>query len=289
MIGWLAVLLCAGTASAQPPAIRADAVPDRKSATLSQPVRVTLTLEGPAPLLVKLPEQLLTADADSGWRIRTVGPVTKPQAGPGREAWQQVYRLDPYAEGALVVSFNPVTVNGQPVTWPPVAVTVTKTVGEDAKARPVTPPEDVKPRPIDPPRSLMPMWVAVAFGQWCLVVAILVWLRKRKAKLVPPGEWALAALAKLEASETTGAEAVEQIAAILRRFIERRFAIPATKLTTAELSATAREQEWPAERADPLGVILEACDRAKFAGDVPEDGGRQLVRLAVDWVNAAYA
>jgi hypothetical protein len=200
-----------------------------------------------------------------------------------------VYRLDPYTEGALIVSFNPVTVNGQQVTWPPVAVTVTKTVASEDKARPVTPPEDVPISPPPPSRVPVGMWVVVAVGQLCLVVAIVVWARKRKAKPVPPAEWALAALAKLEASELTGAEAVERVAAILRRFIERRFAIPATKLTTAELSAVAGEQEWPVERAEPLGAILDACDRAKFAGDVPADGGRQLVRLAVDWVNATTA
>ena len=57
----LALLLSPLLLRAQPPGVRADAVPDRTAVTLSQTVRVTLTLEGPAPLLVKLPEQLLTA------------------------------------------------------------------------------------------------------------------------------------------------------------------------------------------------------------------------------------
>ena len=285
VIGWLAVLLCTGTAPAQPPGVCAEAVPDRTAVTLSQRVNVTLTLEGPAPLLVKLPEQLLTADANIAWRIRPdpVAPQAQVNAlANGREQWRQVYRLDPFDEGALLVSFNPVTVNGQPVTWPPVAIAVTKTVGEGTAARPVTPPEDVPVPPVDTPRVPVGIWVVVAFGQMCLVVAVAVWARRRKAKPVPPGEWALAALAKLEG----GAETVERVAAILRTFVERRFAIPAPKLTTAELSAAA-EQAWPVERAESLRALLDACDRAKFAGDAPADGGRELARLAADWVTAA--
>ena len=178
--------------------------------------------------------------------------------------------------------------NGQPVTWPPVAIAVTKTVGEATAARPVTPPEDAPPPPAPPPRAPVPVWVIVAFGSSCLAALVVVWARSRKAKPVPPGEWALAALAKLDASGTTGAAAVERVAAILRAFVERRFAIPATQLTTAELSAAAGEQAWPVERAESLRALLDECDRAKFAGDVPDDDGcRRLLRLAVDWVNAA--
>ena len=284
----LALLLSPLLLRAQPPGVRADAVPDRTAVTLSQTVRVTLTLEGPAPLLVKLPEQLLTADANVAWRIRPDPPAGKAAVravANGREEWRQVFRLDPFDEGALLVSFNPVAVNGQPVTWPPVAVTVTKTVGEATAARPVTPLEDAPPPPELPPRGPVPVWVIVAFGSSCLAALVVVWARSRKAKPVPPAEWALAALAKLEAG---GAETVERVAAILRAFVERRFAIPATQLTTAELSAAAGEQEWPTDRADPLRALLDACDRAKFAGDVPDDDEcRRLVRRAVDWVNAA--
>lgn len=286
----LALLLSPLLLRAQPPGVRADAVPDRTAVTLSQTVRVTLTLEGPAPLLVKLPEQLLTADANVAWRIRPDPPAGKAAVraiANGREEWRQVFRLDPFDEGALLVSFNPVAVNGQPVTWPPVAIAVTKTVGEatPTAARPVTPPEDAPQPPAPPPRAPVPVWVIVAFGSACLAALVVVWARSRKAKPVPPGEWALAALAKLEAG---GAETVERVAAILRAFVERRFAIPATQLTTAELSAAAGEQEWPVERAEPLRALLDECDRAKFAGDVPDDDGcRRLLRLAVDWVTAA--
>src|SRR6185369_1137407 len=135
---------------AQQPAIRTEAKADHTESTLARSVRVTLAIEGPAPLRVELPKELLTADANTVWRIRTEPPDRKPEvkpAGAGRERWQQVYRLDPYVPGELRVSFNPVTVNGQSVTWDAVPVKVTKTVGDPAATPPRPPvgPEDPQP------------------------------------------------------------------------------------------------------------------------------------------------
>jgi hypothetical protein len=284
------LLLIASVARAQQPAIHTDAKVDRTEIALAQSVRVTLAIEGPAPLRVDLPKTLLTADANTAWRIRPDPPASKPEvktAGPGRERWQQTYRLDPYLPSdALRASFNPVTVNGQQVTWDPVTVKVTKTVGDVATTppRPPTGTEEPPPPPEKTDHNTFPVWAAVMVGLACVAVVGAIVFRARKAKPVPPHEWALARLAKLE--NKNGAEAVEQIAATLRSFVERRFAIPATKLTTAELTAAALDQGWPVEQTEPLRTILDECDRAKFAGDLPdEDGCRRLVRLAVDWVN----
>lgn len=275
--------------SAQPPAIRANAEADKKTVTLSDSVRITFTIEGPAPLRVEPPKQLLTADANSAWRIRSEGTAALTSLPNGRELWRQVYRLDPYIPGELIVTFAPFTVNGQLVGGPAIAINVTKTVAEadPNAARPVTPPEDVPPPPITPPtQSLVLPWIAAAVGLMCVLVVVAARMRSRRAKPVLPGEWAITELTKLEASEASNAEMVERIAEIVRMLVERRFAIPATKLTTAELLATAAQQGWPVEQADPLRGMLDDCDRAKFAGDVPDDDGcRRLIRVAIDWVN----
>jgi hypothetical protein len=276
--------------AAQPAPIHTDAKADRTEITLAQSVRITLTVEGPAPLRVELPATLLTADANAAWRIRPDPPGSKAEVkpvGPGRERWQQVYRLDPYAEGKpLVASFSPVTVNGHTVSWEPVPITVTKTVGDPATTPPRPPvgPEEPPPPPRAPPIEHFSLWAAVLIGVVCVVVLVVALTRVRKVKPVPPGAWALAQLARLKA--TGGAETVERVAAVLRTFVERRFAIPATKLTTGELAAAAREQGWPVEHAEALRALLDECDRVKFAGDLPDDDGcRRLTRRAVDWVN----
>jgi len=282
------VLLLSPFLQAQPRGIRANAEADKKTVTLSDSVRITLTIEGPAPLRVEPPKQLLSADAHAAWRIRSEGSAVLTPLPEGREQWRQVYRLDPYIPGELLVTFAPFTVNDQLVGGPALAVNVTKTVAEadPNAARPVTPPEDVPPPIIPPTQPLVLPWIAAAVGLMCVLVVLAARLRSRRAKPIPPGEWALTELTKLEASGASNAETVERIAEIVRALVERRFAIPATKLTTAELLAAAAQQGWPVEQADPLRGMLDECDRAKFAGDIPNDDGcRRIVRVARDWVN----
>jgi hypothetical protein len=264
---------------------------EQKQTTLAKPIRITLITEGPAPLRVELPKELLTADANLVWRIRTEPADRKPEVksiGDGRERWQQVYRLDAYPPaGQRTVSFNQVTVNGQPTTWESISITVTKMIDE-----PITTPPRQPIGPEDPPSIITPpktersplLWAAVLIGVAGAAVVAAIVFRKRKTKSVPPHAWARARLANLKGR--SGTETVESVASILRTFIERRFAIPATKLTTTELAAAALDQGWKVEETESVRAILDECDRAKFAGDVPDyDGCRRLVRLAVDWID----
>lgn len=269
---------------AQPSAVRADAVADRAACALSETVRVTLSLEGPAPLRVELPKMLLTADADSAWRVRPDGEARVTALPNNRERWEQRLRLDPYVEGApLVASFATVKANGEAITFPAVRVTVEKKVSANTAVLPVTPPED-PPHPPDVERVNPLPWIAAGVVLVCLVLGVVVWKRSRKVPPVPPLEWALAELARVRPED--GAPTVERVAEVLRSFVERHFGTPATKLTTGELSAAAAQQGWPVEQADALRGLLDECDRAKFAGDLPDDDGRRgLVRRAVDWLN----
>lgn len=288
-LAFLFLLVVPSSLRAQPPDIRASAAVEPKRTTLSGSVRVAVSIEGPSPLLVEPPKQLLSADANAAWHIRpdNSGRPAIARTADGRERWQQVYRLDPYQFGeSLVITFTPFTVNGQLVRIPAVEVAVSKTVaGADAgAARPVTPPEDVPPPPPPPEGTPVLAWVACAVGLMCVAVLVAARAQRRKARPVPPREWALAELAELEAGSASGAEVARRVSEVLRRFIELRFAIPATMLTTAELLAAA-QQGWPVEEADALRVVLDECDRAKFAGDAPDgDGRRRLARLAVDWL-----
>ena len=290
----LVVLLTGSeSARAQPANVVASAEVNPRQVKLSQSVRVTLALEGPAPLrgAVELPKQLLTADADGSWRIRPDGEAEIKPLPNGRERWQQVYRLDPYAPGKpLRATFNPVAVNQQQVTWPAVEVTVERTSSESAplpEPHSVTAVEDVPSVnvPLLQDRSLVP-WIVGAGTLVCAVGVLAVWMRQRGRKSIPPAERAREALARLVRGDMCGDVVPEQVAAILREFVERRFAVPATKLTTTELSAATAQQGWPIEQSEALRAVLDECDRAKFAGDTPDDDGcRRLIRTAGDWVD----
>jgi len=273
----LVLALAPGIARAQPP--RADASADRTACALSESVRVTLSLEGPAPLRVEVPKALLTADADSAWRIRPDGAPSVTALPNNRERWEQRLRLDPYVEGApLVASFAPVKANGESVTFPAVRVTVEKKVGANTAVLPVTPPED-PPAPPDAERANPLPWIAGAVALVCFVLAFVVWKRSQKVPVVPPLERALADLARVDS--------FEHISAVLRAFLERQHGVPALKFTTNEVLAAVAPLGWPQERADGLRELLDECDRAKFAGDVPDDAARaDLVRRAAEWLAA---
>ena len=289
------MLLASPALLAQAPDVRANIEGAPAHVALSGWMRVTLTLEGPKPLRVELPDQLLTADADGIWGIRPAGPVELAPVGADRERWSRAYRVAPYPPptgdpaGKRAVSFNPVTVNGQKVTWKSIEVEVTKSIGDLATTPPRKPVgvEEPLPPPDRPAQRSLLAWIAGAVIGLVLAAALVaVFARKRRAKPVSPHDRALSALAKVLAAKPLGAEAAERVATILRRFVEQRLALPATKLTTTELLAAAREQGWPVEQADALRAVLDECDRAKFAGDAPDDDGcRGLVARAVEWVN----
>ena len=294
LFAFAVVLAWPASLRAQQPDIRANVEGAPTQVALSGWMRVTLTLEGPKPLRVELPEQLLTADANGIWGIRSAGPVELVPVGTDRELWRRVYRITPYPPptgdpaGKRAVIFNPVKVNGQSVTWKPIEVEVTKSVGDLNTTPPRAPVgvEEPPPPPTrPPPRVSVLQWVAFAAVFLVVLAVVTAWALSRRPKPVPPHDRALAALTKVLSAHALGAEALERVAMILRRFIEQRGAISATKLTTTELLAAAREQGWPVEQTDALRAILDECDRAKFAGDVPDDDGcRRLVALAVDWV-----
>jgi hypothetical protein len=126
-------------------------------------------------------------------------------------------------------------------------------------------------------------WAAAILGLGCVAVLVALRLRRQGAKPIPPHAWARAQFAELG---TTGAATVDRVAAVIRVFVERRFAIPAPKLTTGELAGAAREQDWPLEQVEELRSLLEECDRVKFAREVPDDDRcRRLVQRAVEWID----
>jgi len=261
---------------------------DRKDLRLSESLVATLTIDGPAPLRVELPQQLLDPITERDWKIQPQGTPTVSASGDNREKWIQTFRLDPYVPGdAMPVIFAAVKVNGREVLPGGFDVKVITTV-TDAKAenaKPVTGIEELSPPPvIDTPVSLT-KWVLVGLVLVGVIsIGIVRWLRQ-KPPPVRPQDWAEAAFDQLSSRENTGEALVAGAAAILREFIERQFGIPATTLTTSELLATPT-QPWTVEQANTLTRILDRCDRAKFAGDVPDDSGcRDTLARCRQWVH----
>jgi hypothetical protein len=287
-IGWLVVLGWALTGTplfAQTVTARAEV--DRDKIRLSDTVLVTLTVEGLAPLRVELPEPLLAKEAAAAWyvRPRPEPAVVAPLPG-GRERWSRAFRLDPLP-GGPPVAFAPLKVTAgtatQPEEVPVNAVEVTvQTALATAKpedARPVTGIETLPPPPTD--HAGPGVWL-VAVPAGLVVVGLLVGLRRWRVRNrpLPPAGWAATEFDRLEGE--AGVALADRLAAVLRGYVERRYGVPAPRLTTAELAVEAGRAGWP---ADGLREVLERCDRAKFAGEAPDAAeARELLTRAREWV-----
>lgn len=282
----VAILFFPSFSRAQTPTPIALASIDQKRIQLSESVRIQVVFAGPAPLRVEMPKQLLAPDSDRDWKIQPLGlPTIIPLIGfLGWECWVQSFRLDPYVIGnALPIEFAPVKVNGKEVAPTGFEVTVLSTVSDPKpdSARPVTGIEQLPPPTIVETPS--PIWWALV-GVVIVAVATVAWRLRHRPKPVLPGEWATAAFNRLE--NLSREALVDGVATVIRGYIDRRFGIPAPKLTTTELLIAAEQAGWPVEETDPLRGLLEICDRAKFAGDIPDDDGcRNLLAGGRDWVN----
>ncbi|MBA4067105.1 MAG: hypothetical protein C0501_26040 [Isosphaera sp.] len=278
----VALLLLAPAAAAQDVTARVTA--DRASVRLSESVRATLTVEGPAPLRVELPKVPLDPVSDRDWKLQPVGPPAVTPAAGGRQAWAQAFRLDPYVPGEkLPVVFAAVKVNGKDVSPGGFEVTVVSTVAKTDPPRPATGIEELPP-PADPPAPRWPWLVAGAVAAAALA-AVVAWRLRRKPAPVLPEVWAAAEFDRVERADLAPAARVERAAAVLREFVARRLGIPAPTLTTAELLAASETAGRPGGEVEALRGLLDRCDRAKYAGDVPgDDDSREVVADCRRWI-----
>ncbi len=273
--GWaLSALLLIATSTSGAD-LRSSLSADRGDVRLSESVRVTLTVEGDAPLRVEPTESVLTDESAVAWRARPVGSAAVADLPGGRQRWAQVYRLDPYLPGEHRVGFAPFQVTAgagkpQTVTWEPVAVRVTAGVtGDAAEARPPTGIEELPP----PPITAGSRWRAVLSAALLVVcLGIVVQLLRRAVRRppppMPPEKWAERELAALE--QAPAEEFADRLSRVIRTYLERRAGLPATRRTTAELLAAAESAPVPGViPVDQARPVLEWCDRVKFAGLTP--------------------
>ncbi len=261
---------------------------------LADTARLTVSVEGPAPLRVELParpDELLDEPSRRAWKIDQPGaPDTTPLDG-GRERWTRTYRLSPFVPGKQVpVGFDPVKVRAggvdHDVSFPTVAVEVktspTPPTLDRVEVRGI---EELPPVPPPPPEPVG--WVLAAVLAAVFAAGVGVGLVRRWRAKPPAPPPAVRAWAELDraAAEPPG-PAAGRVAAALRDYVARRFGVPAPHLTTAELAAAPWPDGFPADAVAALADVLAACDRAKFAPAAP---AADLIAPARSWVTAAEA
>lgn len=271
------------------PSVRATA--DQPAVRLSDTLTVVVTADGPAPLRVDPPKDLLAPEAVQVWKVEPLGPAALTDRGTDQR-WQQAYKLSPFVPGEKVpVAFNPFKVNGADQTPDPLTVKV-ETSLQTAKAEDARPVTDIELLPAVPSGGFgWGLGLTVGVVGLFLVAVLAALLRHRaKPKPVPPTEWALAELDALDPDRLTSRELIDGLTAVVRGFVGRRFALAPDPFTTAELLAAADAAGiWSVDTRTRVSAVLEACDRVKYAGHVatPDDCRRwrdELRAAVISWV-----
>ncbi len=137
---------------------------------------------------------------------------------------------------------------------------------------------DIKP-PVDLPSDFLPLFLLAAFCLLCGPVFYLIrfFLGRRPSKILvsqPPWQTALERLADLKKNnlpqEGKIKEFYTQLSDILRQYVEGRFQIKATEMTTPEFLWQLKvAHDLNESQKSLLGEFLSCCDLVKFAKHHP--------------------
>ncbi len=288
-------LLAIAVDSPQPPAVRAYAEVTPTRITLSETVRVTIIVKGPAPLRVEMPALPLTQESKDVWRVVRAEPPRLEKDTDGSECWSQAFVLDWWGTGDTgEINFEAITVRAGNEVKPRQMTCEKRVVSIDlgswkkagaaelAAARDAARVTSIEELP-DPVQSANTQheWLVAGGGVGIVVVLFVIVLVRRRRSKAPP-------LSPLEAARTEFAqmkdsEIARRVPAVLREYLAREFGTTAPRQTSAELLAEANLASWPAG----LDGILAICDRANFGGEhLNLEEARSLLSLARAWVEA---
>lgn len=265
----------------EPVAIRA--IVDRAVATTGDLITYRVHVDSDAAYEVEIPE----AGAEvAGFRIVNVGQE-EPQQRGGRilqERWYQL-RADlvgSYVLPPLEVRYRPrAAEDAETGAWQTqvtseIFVEVESVLPADGAATDI---RDLKPlREVRPGVHWMPI-VAVVVGLALLGAGIVWYLRRRASRRdslppIPAHELAFEALNRLRQTDFGNPEAVRwfyfEISEVVRTYVEGRFRLNATDLTTEEILASLTSlEEMAADQTRVLQGFLIDTDQVKFAHREP--------------------
>ena len=270
---------------------------DRAVATTGDVITYTVSVDHDPAYEVELPE---TGADIAGFRIVDVGSE-EPREEDGRRILERWYKLRADLVGSYVLP--PVEVAYRPaVTADGTAgaeVTEADTAATEAPAERVQTseifievesvlPEDGEVtdirglKPLRPVEAQTPWWLWASGGAAAALTAVLgvvLWRRRHREQPVPPRpahEIAFEALARLRATDFEDPEAMRrfhfEISEVIRGYVENRFTLNATDLTTEEIVMALDEiRGLGGDDELRLRRFLGATDRIKFAAYEPSE------------------
>ncbi len=278
----LASLLLAGATAAPPPApaasspapppVAVKATASKAEVTVGETFTVDLKATGPAGTTYTFAGEA----ASDAFELLT--PPAESSASPAPEPGTHRYEAAVYALGEAQVPPIPVRyrlpdgTEGE-ASSEPLPLKVLSLLPKDPQQQKLA---DIRgPQPVGIGRAF---WVALAAALG-LAAALVVWLvrRRRKAEAprvvpapdLPPDAEALRALDALGASGLPSRGEYRsfyiRLAAVAKRYLERRLGAPVLEMTTAETLAFLRAQVHGGDLLPVVRDLAEAADRIKFA------------------------
>ena len=272
---------------------------DRTEITTAEWVLVEVAVLAGEGLTVRLPTaEQAVAGGLAVARTDTVPPAL--QEG-GLVRWVRRFEMQPFLAGTYQVPGLAVVVAGDDgetaVTIRTESVDLTVTSVLSGADEPPRLQEVAEPMPAPPRVGRLLLFAALAIVAAGVAAALVMLVRRRAARnaarnaIVPPHEAALRALRELAADDLLHRDLLAfhtAVAAIVRRYLERRFGVRAPERTTEELMFILTGGSWldDAQRR-ALHAFLAQCDQVKFARARPtEVASRELLETATDLVRA---
>ena len=290
----LAVFLLVACGQPTEPAVVEPALPvevrasvDNAVATTGDVITFMLEVDRDPAFEVEIPE----AGAEiAGFRIIDLGQNSAPDEGRVVDTWWYKLRADlvgSYVLPSTNIRYRQGEGEWQTIETSEIFVEVASVLPLEGEVDDI---RDIKP--LQPPRTSS-WWILLVAGGVLLLLSIVVvslaiwWLRRSSEgpRLVPPHEVAFAALDALREVDLDDPEALRawyfDLSEVLRTYVEGRFGLNATDLTTDEILARMVELKALANaEKTQLKTFLLDTDQVKFAAYCPS--GEEIERSYED-------
>lgn len=269
----------------QEPPAELRATVDRATATTGDLITYEVEVEHEPDVSVDLADP---GTGIAGFRIVDLGQDPPETLASGRIVERRWFKLradlvGSYVLPALSATYGGAAGDGGDLATPEIPVEVESVLPVDGTE--VTDIRDIKPlRRVEPGRPWL-LWLGIALAVLALAAAAWWWRRRRErgdvspeTPPVPPYELAIRELERLRRTDFSNLRELRRyyfaVSVVLRAYIEGRFDLNATDLTTEEILSRLGEPAHVAIRLDPVQArrlerFLLATDQVKFAAHLP--------------------
>lgn len=217
----------------------------------------------------------ISAVPSEGSQLSSEPFFTKIRTGWGRDVWQGTVTIQSCRAGHIAAAPGEASFSGGQVlqfSIPPFEAGSLPVQGTDLL---LAGPIDIRKDFISGPGKAwkLALWVLIALATaGILVLALVYFFLRKKEKIIPPWEKALRALQelleKVNDNQITPDRSIAKLCDILREYLEKRFALRASRQTTGEfLTSLEQDQDslLTAEQHLFLQEFLCTADMVKFA------------------------